>query len=356
MAGGRFVARSDLAAFEWGSDPREWKRPPLDREALKELSARSTANGLARLAWFLLLLAVPAAAAVVLFRLVNPWLALAPLYAYWFFYGFWVCIGHELQHRIVFGPGADWFSEVVFFLVQLLMWNSPTYARVSHRLHHRFTMVRGMDPETDWPELITTRWLRGYLVRIILRILVVGALGELALSVVLQVKRIAGVKDRMMREQCTPADLAAIRLESLGILLVHAGAAAIAIVFRRWELLALFTAAWQLGTGFETLWHFTEHVGRPYNVNDHRLNTRSIRVGRFIGSIYWGLDHHVDHHLWPVVPSRNLPRLHALLEGHLPVPGTIRECWAEMWMIGGEKDRDRSREYVPAGVVLGKKA
>lgn len=345
MVGGRFVARSELAAFEWDRDRKEWKRPPLDREVLKDLSVRSTANGLARLAWLLFLLAVPGAAVVVVFRLVNPWLALVPLYAYWFVYGFWVCIGHELQHGIVFGPGAGWFGEIVFFLVQVLMWNSPTYARVSHRLHHRYTMVRGMDPETDWPDPVTTKWLRAYLARIILRILVVGALWELAVSVVLQAKRAAGVKDRMMREQCTPADIRAIRLESLAILLIQAAVAAVAVVFRAWELLALVTIAWQLGTGFETLWHFTEHVGRPYDANDHRLNTRSIRVGRFIGSIYWGLDHHVDHHLWPAVPSRNLPRLHALLEGHLPVPGTIRECWAEMWSIAREKDRDPSREF-----------
>jgi fatty acid desaturase len=110
------------------------------------------------------------------------------------------------------------------------------------------------------------------------------------------------------------------------------------------------TVAWQLGTGFETLWHFTEHVGRPFNVNDHRLNTRSISVGPFIRSIYWGLDHHVDHHLWPAVPSRNLSRLHALVAKDLPVPGTIRGCWAEMWSIAREKDRDTSREFVPTGI------
>ncbi len=347
---GRFVARSELAALEWDRARGEWKRPPLSREALKELSARSTLDGLARLAWLLLLLAVPAAAAVFVFRRVNPWLAIVPLYGYWFIYGFWVCIGHELQHKTIFGEKAGWFSEIVFFLVQVLMWNSPTYARVSHRLHHRFTMVRGKDPETDWPEAITTRWLRAYLARTLLRTVAVGALWESAASVVLQVKRAAGVKDRMMREQCTSADIRAIRLESLAILLAHAAVAAVAVVFRAWELLALVTIAWQLGTGFETLWHFTEHVGRPYNVNDHRLNTRSIRVGPFIHSIYWGLDLHVDHHLWPAVPSRNLPRLHGLVSKDLPVPGTILGCWSEMWSIAREKDRDPSREF--AAVAL----
>jgi len=71
------------------------------------------------------------------------------LYFYYFLYGFWVAFGHELQHKTVFNRSLDNFSEVVFFIVQILMWSSPRYARISHRLHHRYTMVCGKDPETE---------------------------------------------------------------------------------------------------------------------------------------------------------------------------------------------------------------
>jgi fatty acid desaturase len=96
----------------------------------------------------------------------------------------------------------------------------------------------------------------------------------------------------------------------------------------------------------EILWHATKHIGRPYNVNDHRLNTRSVRVGWFIKSFFWGLDDHVDHHLYPVVPSRNLPKLHKLLEKDLPDPDNVFGCWAEMFEISKEKDRDPMREFL----------
>jgi fatty acid desaturase len=112
-------------------------------------------------------------------------------------------------------------------------------------------------------------------------------------------------------------------------------------------LLLFVTIAWQIGSAFEQLWHMTKHVGRPYNVNDHRLNTRSIHVSRFIKLIFWGLDDHVDHHLHPVVPSRNLPKLHRILEKDLPDPDTIFGCWAEMFEITREKDIDPRREFVP---------
>jgi fatty acid desaturase len=345
MPNARFVGRDELAGSEWDNQRKDWKRPSLDREVLKKLSERSTANGLARIAWFVLLLAASAVAAVYVSR-VSPWLAIPVLYLYWFFYGFWVAIGHELQHGTVFARSEDWLNEAFLYFVQTIMWNSPTYARISHRLHHRYTMVRGVDPETDWPEVITTRWLRGFLVSLILRILVVGALFELYRSIRQQIERAAGRKDRMMRDHCTPREIKAIRIESLAILLVHAAVAAAAIVFRRWELLVFVTLAWHVGSPMEILWHATKHIGRPYNVNDHRLNTRSVRVGWFIKSFFWGLDEHVDHHLYPVVPSRNLPKLHKLLEKELPDADNVFGCWAEMFEISKEKDRDPRREFV----------
>jgi fatty acid desaturase len=343
-----FAMREELAEFEWDNQRKDWKRPKVEREVLKELSERSTLNGLARIGYFLFVLAVPAAAAVLLGR-INPWLAIPPLYVYYFFYGFVVAIAHELQHKTVFAESADGFSEVVFFLVQIVVWNSPTYARVSHKLHHRYTMVRGIDPETDWPEVITTRWLRGYFLNRVLRILVVGVIWDTWRLVRMQVVRIAGVKDRMMREQCAEKEITAIRVESAAILLAHVAVAAAAIIFHAWALLALVTVAWQIGSAFEELWHATKHIGRPYNVNDHRLNTRSIHVSGFIKMIFWGLDDHVDHHLYPVVPSRNLPKLHRILAKDLPDPDNIFGCWAEMWEITKEKDRDPRREFVSVG-------
>ena len=343
-----FAMREELAEFEWDNQRKDWKRPKVEREVLKELSERSTLNGLARIAYFLFVLAVPAAAAVLLGR-INPWLAIPPLFVYYFFYGFVVAIAHELQHKTVFAESADGFSEVVFFLVQIVVWNSPTYARVSHKLHHRYTMVRGIDPETDWPEVITTKWLRGYFLNRVLRILLVGVIWDTWRLVRMQVVRIAGVKDRMMREQCTDREITAIRIESAAILLTHVAVAAAAMIFHAWALLALVTVAWQIGSAFEELWHATKHIGRPYNVNDHRLNTRSIHVSGFIKMIFWGLDDHVDHHLYPVVPSRNLPKLHRILAKDLPDPDNIFGCWAEMWEITKEKDRDPRREFVSVG-------
>ncbi len=347
-----FIPRTELSSLEWDYRLKQWNKPPIDRQALKALSERSTLNGLARVGLFLCFL-VGSAALTMLAARTSIWLAILPAYLYFFFFGFWVAIGHELQHKTVFAPAFDTFSEVLFFFVQVCMWNSPRYARISHRLHHRYTMVRGIDPETDWPEVVTTPWLRRYLGKMIGQILVIGAIPQLFRDIRTQISRVAGGKDRMMHAYCTAADLRVIRWESVGILAVHTAVVAAAIGFLRWEPIVFMTLAWQIGSPIEGLWHSTEHIGRMYNVNDQRCATRSVRVHPFIRLIYWGLDDHVDHHDYPIVPSRNLPKLHRLLHAELPQPKGMIACWREMFAIAREKDQHPIHEFVPAPPATG---
>lgn len=346
MPATRYVSRDLLLDSEWDNQRKDWRRPPVDRETLRELSQRSTANGLVRVFLFLALLGSVAAATSLVFRRVDPWLAIPVLYVYYFLFGFLVAIAHELQHGTAFKVKHQWINTFWLYVTHAFMWQSPTYAVISHRLHHRYTMVRGYDPETDWPEVITSSWLHSFFLRLVLRILVVDAPVQLFRDVRTQLARATGWKDWMMERHCTEKDIRAIRIESAAILVFHVAVAVVAVVFRVWELLAFVTLAWQIGRPFEQFWHATKHIARPYNVNDHRLNTRSVRVNAFIKQIFWGLDDHVDHHLYPGVPSRNLPRLHAILEPDLPDPESVFGCWAEMFEIAKAKDRDPSVEFV----------
>jgi fatty acid desaturase len=342
-----FTPREELSEFEWNHEGRNWKRLGVDKVVIKQLTERSTWNGLWRVGLFVSFLAVTAAATLWAAQQ-SLWLAILPLYGYYFFYGFWVAIGHEMQHKTVFAKNLDWFAEPFFRLVQTLMWNSPTYARKSHQLHHRCTMVRGVDPETEWPEVFDTTFVRKMLFDLIGSILVVGAVKKLFNDVWIQIRRVLGQQDRMMRNHCTEKENAAIQRESLGILLFHTAMVAAAIAFGLWPLLALVTIAWQIGSAFESLWHHTEHISRLYNVNDQRLSTRSVKIGPLIHLIYWGLEDHIDHHIYPQVPSYNLPKLHKLLQHDLPQPLSMAECWYEMFAVAREKNVRPNNEFVPS--------
>jgi fatty acid desaturase len=52
-------------------------------------------------------------------------------------------------------------------------------------------------------------------------------------------------------------------------------------------------------------------------------------ISRFI---YWNMNYHVEHHMFPLVPYHALPRLHDLIRYDLPAPNpSIAAGFAEMW-------------------------
>ena len=92
---------------------------------------------------------------------------------------------------------------------------------------------------------------------------------------------------------------------------------------------------------------FSKEVFLLHNVNDQGLCTRTVKVGPFIRLIYWGLDDHIDHHVYPKVPSMNLPKLHKLINQQLPEPLGVIDCWREIYAIAKEKDQRPKNEFVP---------
>ena len=52
-------------------------------------------------------------------------------------------------------------------------------------------------------------------------------------------------------------------------------------------------------------------------------------ISRFI---YWNMNYHVEHHMFPMVPYHALPQLHETIKHDLPAANrSIAEAFAEMW-------------------------
>ena len=51
---------------------------------------------------------------------------------------------------------------------------------------------------------------------------------------------------------------------------------------------------------------------------DHRLNCRTVYMNPINRYLYWNMNYHVEHHMFPLVPYHALPRLHDAGEGRLP--------------------------------------
>ena len=94
------------------------------------------------------------------------------------------------------------------------------------------------------------------------------------------------------------------------------------------------------GTAFRTGWMsdgvvmtgVLQHGGLADNVLDHRLNSRTVYMNPISRFIYWNMNYHVEHHMFPMVPFHRLPDLHEAIKHDLPAPNTsIVQAYREMW-------------------------
>jgi fatty acid desaturase len=64
----------------------------------------------------------------------------------------------------------------------------------------------------------------------------------------------------------------------------------------------------------------TQHMAMAQDVNDHRLCTRSMSNSWLSRVLYWNMNYHIEHHVYPSVPFHALPALNAAIRDQLPQP------------------------------------
>jgi fatty acid desaturase len=70
-------------------------------------------------------------------------------------------------------------------------------------------------------------------------------------------------------------------------------------------------------------WHhvltgLTQHAGLAEDTLDHRLNSRTVYLNPISRFVYWNMNYHVEHHMFPMVPYHALPQLHEEMKADCP--------------------------------------
>ena len=99
----------------------------------------------------------------------------------------------------------------------------------------------------------------------------------------------------------------------------------------------------------------TQHAGLREDVLDHRLNTRTVHMNPVFRILYLNMNYHLEHHMFPTVPYRNLPALHDALGADLPPPArSTVAAYREILGAALAQRRDPESEVgrvVPASAV-----
>ena len=299
-------------AVQHGLAEAQWYTCPIDRKAMKELMRRRDWPAVRdTLIWFSSL----AASGVLAFQFWGHWAAV-PLFAiYGILYGSasdsrW----HECAHGTAFK--TRWINEAVYLIACVMIVREPTVWRWSHARHHTDTLIVGRDPEIQAPRPPS-------IMALLLDILVVWHV------VTTMYKLVIHACGRLSAEECSfipEAERWRVAWGArAGLCLV---AALIGCCLAVGSVLpAMFVGLPSIYGGFlGRLFGLTQHAGLAEDVLDHRLNSRTVYMNPIFRFLYWNMNYHVEHHLFPLVPYHALPRLHDATKAYCPPPYT--SFWA----------------------------
>ena len=337
---------------DWAANQRiRWYRSPIPMSELRALSQRRTLRPLLHALGFIALLTASGSLVVLAERHLSwPWL-IAALFLHGSLFRTLQHSRHELSHRTVFRSRL--LNELFLRVFSFLHWSSPDYFRASHVRHHQYTVHDELDREVRLPRpLQPLQWLFRFVAAVPsmaaeLRTLLRWSLGRLDRSG-------SGVtwEQHCFADRPVGQGDAAKRAALFGwarvMLLGHLALAALFIAADAWIMLLVVTFARWLAPWLSFLLVETQHAGLAANTPDHRLCCRTILLGPCTRFLYWHMNYHVEHHMFPSVPFYNLHKLRAAIAADLPpAPRGLLRAWAQMLPVLWRQRRDSGCLIVP---------
>ncbi len=312
------TGKNSQRAIEIGLAEADWYQTPIPRARLRSLLERKDGPAVRDT---LLLLAILAGTGYATAMLWGSWWAVIPYFVYATFYGTssdsrW----HECGHGTAFR--TDWLNNLVYEVASFMVMRESTVWRWSHTRHHSDTIIVGRDPEIQVPRPPDIKGLilnlfnfSGY--KTFFPKLIQHSLGRIS-------------EDE--KTYIPTSEFPKIILHARVYLGIYAVIIVSAVVMRSWLPIFLFVLPQLFGTWLMIVHNTTQHAGLAENVLDHRLNCRTVYMNPISRFIYWNMNYHVEHHMFPLVPYHALPRLHQEVKDDCPPPyPSIFAAWREIW-------------------------
>ena len=229
-----------------------------------------------------------------------------------YFYGSWWSVPFFICYGVLYGGSTDsrwhecghgtafktrWMNNVVYQIACFMIIREPTMWRWSHARHHTDTIIVGRDPEIGFMRPIDiARVIGNYFA-------FPGALK--ALARVLSRHRLHRAhtwrerEDQFVPEMEWPKVVVTARIWAV----IHILPVVLALYLQSWlPVLLVGPLPVMYGSWLETIFGTTQHAGLAEDVLDHRLNSRTVYMNPFSRYIYWNMNYHVEHHMFPMVP------------------------------------------------------
>lgn len=306
----------------------EWYRTPISASKSSQVHSLSDTQGFVQAGGWLTILFGAGALAVHASAVGDVGAAVAWSLVYGCVANFAINGMHELGHNSVFRTPA--LNSIFLRIVCFIGWLHPDMFFSSHHRHHRFTQHAPHDQENPMPIRVT---LGGFISFGFINF--VGAFEALQQTFYAATGRFpvgylgwrTGWEAMLYPPSEGAARLSAARWAQV-MLAGHFLFAAACVTHK------IHLAPFLLSCGpFFNGWLFflcnsTQHIGLEPSVPDFRRNSRTFYLNPIVRFLYWHMNWHIEHHMWPRVPCYHLAELHEAIKHDLPpTPDGLFAVW-----------------------------
>ena len=311
------IGVNSALAVEKGLAEADWYTCPIPRETLRKLLERRDGPAIRdTIIWFSLLIGSGVAGVA----LWGTWWAIIPFGLYGVIYAStsdsrW----HEAGHGTAFR--TDWMNNALYEIASFMVMRESTVWRWSHTRHHSDTIIVGRDPEIAVPRPPDVKGL-------ILAIFNWPVYPKYFKALFLHSMGRMGAAEKTFIPE---SEFPKIYIKARIYLMIYLGVIALAIGMHSIMPLLFIGLPHIYGTWLMLVYGLTQHAGLAENVLDHRLNCRTVYMNPINRYLYWNMNYHVEHHMFPLVPYHALPRLHEAVKDDMPTPyPSLLAAWREI--------------------------
>jgi fatty acid desaturase len=253
------------------------------------------------------------------------------------FWGTWYCVPFFLIYSVLYGSSSDsrwhecghgtafrtgWMNDVIYNIASFMVMRNPVTWRWSHARHHTDTYIVGRDIEIAW--MRPPKTLRA--------LLAFFDVWGTVTSFRTLLRQAAGTVSAEEQDFIPKTEWPKVVMAARIHVAIYAVTVLAALFIWSWLPLMLIGLPRIYGSWHMVLCGHLQHAGLADNVLDHRLNSRTVYINPVSRWLYWNMNYHIEHHMFPMVPYHALPRLHALIKDDLPPPNTsLLDAYREVW-------------------------
>ena len=293
----------------------KWHKCHVDKEILKELSKKSDLKGLQHVSVFFGLIILTGTLAFITW---GTWWSVFWFLVYGNIYSFSNPLWHETGHKTAFKSKI--LNEIFYYISSFMSNFEPIRWRYTHFVHHgnTYSTNNPFDHEIEYDNNLKETPKR-------LLINITPFLGlfffkkHIAFEII---QHALGIKTKVMQDSIPESVQSKAIFNSRIYLVIWLSIILWAILATSWLPILYFLLPQFYGKTLHKLVAFTQHAGLARNVKDHRLTSREMYLNPVLSFLYWKMEYHLTHHMFPTVPSYNLDKLHNHIKDQLPRTNT----------------------------------